>query len=476
VITQNTKKNVISSTSLRGTKQSLTTEEDCRVAMASRNDVVKGHFNVAIIGAGPAGIMAAIAAAEKGAGVVLIEKNEAVGRKILATGNGRCNLTNSNIDISRYHGSDLSFVSKVLGSFDQNETIKYFESIGVITKEEALGRIFPRTNQAISVVDALTARLKALDVTIKTGFTVKSITNPSLSSPASQIKYDKLTGDLDSRLRGNDSDFWNITDGNTNIFTADKIILTTGGKAAHQFGSSGDGLFWAKNLGHTVIPIHAALVPLETEEEWVKELMGIKLNTQASLSSNGKLLRSRTGDVIFTHFGISGPAAMGLAREVDPLLTAGQKVSLSLDITPELTSEKLEITLINLTSLDGKKMIKSILSGLVPKNLVPRILMLASINSEIKAAELSKSQRLAIIETIKSFPLTVSKVRPLKEAQVTAGGVSTTEVGETLESKIVPNLYFAGEILDVDGDSGGFNLQWAWSSGKLAGQSAASQN
>jgi len=401
------------------------------------------HFDVAVIGAGPAGIMAAISAAKAGAKVVLLEKNEIIGRKILATGNGRCNISNTNIAKDRYHSEDVLSATSILTTFD---AVTYFEGIGVLLKEEDRGRLFPRTNQASTVVDALRAELARLAVATKTSFTVKAI------------------------LPGKP---WHILGESKDEITAASVILTTGGRAAHQLGSSGDGLFWAKNLTHVITPIHAALVPLETEEAWVKDIMGIRLHSHVRLLADNQEILTREGDIIFTHFGISGPAAMGLAREVDPLLEKGKVVTVSIDLVPDLSEERLDSTLATLASTDGKKQVKSILAGLVPKNLIPQIMTMSGISTEQKAAETSKKQRQSLIQTIKNFKLTIKKVRPLKEAQVTAGGIAMTEVTAALESKKSPGLYFAGEILDVDGDSGGFNLQWAWASGTIAGESAA---
>lgn len=404
------------------------------------------HYDVAIVGAGPAGIMAAIFAAKTGAQVALFEKNEKIGRKILATGNGRCNLTNRNITLNRYHGNDVSFVAPILANFDQLETMKFFESIGVLLKQEDSGRIFPRTNQASSVVDALEAQLISKNVGIFTNFTVKKI------EPGKH---------------------WQITSENSQKITANRLILATGGKAAHMFGSSGDGLFWAHNFGHTIIPIHAALVPLETVEESVQDIMGIKLFSQVRLLADTKEIARREGDIIFTHFGLSGPAVMGLAREVGPLLSANKKVEIAIDAAPELSADRLDEIIIDLAKANGGKSIKSLLAGLLPKNLIPHILTATKIDENTKAAEISRKERHTIINTLKNFCFTIKKVRPLKEAQVTAGGIATSEVTLNLESKIIPGLYFAGEILDIDGDSGGFNLQWAWSSGKVAGEAAA---
>ena len=401
-------------------------------------------FDIAIIGAGPSGIMAAISAAAQGARVVLIEKNEKIGRKILATGNGRCNLTNIHIDVSRYHGADSNFVKAVFEQFDQKQTMAFFESIGVILKEEDRGRIFPRTNQATTVVHALKQRLDELRVTLCTNSCVK--------------KIEKKNNWLISL--GNDRNVW-----------AKKLILTTGGKAAYQFGSSGDGLFWSKNFKHTIQPIYAALVPVETTETWPKEIQGIKLETRVRVIKNNQIISEKTGDLLFTHYGLSGPAIMGVARDVADNPTFSH---LKVDFLPEINEQNLLQKINNLFEDNGSKSIINNLLGFIPKNLLSQLLQIQNINPNKKSAEVDKRQRINIVETLKSLSLHVSKLRPLKEAQVTRGGITTAEVdNKTLESSLVPDLFFAGEILDIDGDSGGFNLQWAWSSGFVSGLHAA---
>lgn len=399
-------------------------------------------YDVAIIGAGPAGIMAAITAAKRGNEVLLIEKNEVLGRKILATGNGRCNLTNKNITTDRYHGSNELFIQTILEKYDQFQTISFFENLGVALKEEAKGRIFPRSNQASTIVEALKHALLDSGVIIKTGTTVKNITN-------------------------DDEFLIALEDGET--ISTKKLILATGGKAAFQFGSSGDGIFWAKNLGHKIVPIYAALVPLETEESWVKDVQGIKLEAKLTSKINDEKIKETWGDLIFTHFGISGPAAMSQGGAISPLV-ADKKVKIEIDLYPELSDKDLDAKVENLLNLNSKKTIKNSLTGLFPASIVPIILNESGINQEKKSSEVSKIQRKEIVKTIKHLTLNIKKVRPLKEAQVSRGGIDTTEINpENLESKLVKNLYFAGEILDVDADSGGFNLQWAWSSGHIAG-------
>lgn len=403
-------------------------------------------YDVAIIGAGPAGIMSAISARRNGSSVILIEKNDAIGRKILATGNGRCNITNRFAKVENYHGSNPEFIRTVLSAFDQHETMKFFEELGLILKEEDRGRMFPRTNQASSVVDILAHELEKLKVEIK------------LNSEVKKIEKDES---------------WKITLSNSEVINSEKLILTTGGKAAHQFGSSGDGLFWSKNLGISIEQIYASLVPVETKEEWVKQIQGLKVDAQATFFVDDEIVSQRSGDLIFTHYGLSGPAIMSQSRFIAPYVD-NKDVRVELDFMKDNTAKDLDEMLSKIFNAAGHKTIKSALVGMVPTNLIAVILDEADIFDTKKVAEISKVERSAIVRNLKSLTFHIAKLRPLKEAQVTRGGISTDEVDpNTLESKKVKDLFFAGEILDVDGDSGGFNLQWAWSSGYLSGTQAA---
>jgi len=403
-------------------------------------------YDVAIIGAGPAGIMAAITAKQNVASVILIEKNDAIGRKILATGNGRCNITNKSISPKNYHGSNQEFISSVLSTFDQDKTIKFFEDLGLILKEEDRGRMFPRTNQASSVVEILNHELDRLKVEIKLNGEVKRIES---------------------------KDGWEILLADGSIIKSDKLILTTGGRAAFQFGSSGDGLFWSRNLGIKIEDIYAALVPVETKEEWVKEVQGLKAEAEAKFFVDGEQVSKRSGDLIFTHYGLSGPAIMSQARFVAPFVE-NNAVTVKLDFMKDHTEKQLDEMIAKMFNASGAKSVKNALVGLVPAKLIPIILREANIEEMRNAAEISKNQRNDIVQNLKSLTLNITKIRPLKEAQTTRGGISADEMtADTLESKKFKGLYFAGEIMDVDGDSGGYNLQWAWSSGFLAGKSAS---
>lgn len=400
-------------------------------------------YDVAIIGAGPSGIMAAITAARNGKQVLLLEKNPAIGRKILATGNGRCNITNKKVTVNNFHGGTPEFTSSILNNFSNIKTIDFFENLGLVLKEEDRGRMFPRTNQAKSVVEILEHELKNSNVDVQTSTEIKSI-NKNID--------------------------WTLEAADGKIFNSDKLILTTGGKASHQFGSSGDGIFWAMKLGHKIVPIFAALVPVEVKEEWVKRIQGIKVEAKASFYADNNLVSERAGDLIFTHYGLSGPAIMSQSREIAPLLD--QKVEVKIDFITDKTANELDELIRKIFENNGAKTTKNALTGLIPMNLIPVILDQSYVSDDLKCAGVSKNQRAEIVKNLKSLTFNVTKIRPLKEAQVTRGGVSVNEVNDNLESKIVPNLFFAGEMLDIDGDSGGFNLQWAWSSGHLAGDSA----
>jgi hypothetical protein len=387
--------------------------------------------------------------------VALIDRNPQLGRKLLATGNGRCNLTNSQLSIERYHGADPRFIEAVLGRFDQRATMSFFEDLGLLLKEEDGGRVFPRTNQASSVVEVLRQALAERKVDLLPESLVVDIQKPSR---------------------------WVISLNDGHAVHSDKLIIATGGKAAHQFGSTGDGYQWAKKLGHSITPYHAALVPVETVEQWPAECQGVKVEARVWATGGGESTAPTTGDVLFTDYGVSGPAVMSQARGIAVMLKTAAP-TLHIDLFPDFTAQELPkvIPLHSGGARGGSggqhptsplfrggqggfsRTAADALAGLLPSGLIPIVLRLAGSADAGSLAGL-----------LKDLTLTVSKLRPYKEAQVTTGGVSTDEVApETLESRLVPSLYFAGEVLDCDGDSGGFNLQWAWSSGYVAGLAAS---
>jgi hypothetical protein len=407
-------------------------------------------YDIAIIGAGPAGIMASLFAAKNGAKVVLIEKNDIIGRKILATGNGRCNLTNKFVNVTSYHGDNPSFVEPIFSQFGSGQTVAFFESLGVVIKEEDRGRIFPRTNQASTIVQALGHELSENMVTVMVRSIVKN------------IERDKL---------------WQIDIEDNNQLLAKSLILTTGGKAAFQFGSSGDGLFWAKKLGHTIEPLYAALVPIETAESWPATIQGLKVEARIKAFYKDNLLAEKTGDLLFTHYGLSGPAVMSLSGNfADKADDKQNNVRLEIDFFPETGTRELHEKINSIFQSNGAKTALNNLRGMIAQNLLELILNNMSLNKDKKSAEFSNAEIGNIIKAFKSTVLHLKKLRPLKEAQVTRGGICLKEIeNNTLESKKIQNLFFAGEIIDIDGDSGGFNLQWAWSSGYVAGSHASNQ-
>ncbi|MEN6355664.1 MAG: NAD(P)/FAD-dependent oxidoreductase [Armatimonadota bacterium] len=398
--------------------------------------------DVAIIGAGPAGIMASITAAHNGKRVVLIEKNPQIGRKLLSTGNGRCNLTNKDITVDRYHGAAPTFIETVINQFDQYATMDFFQDLGLVLKEEDSGRIFPRTNQASSVVDVLQQSL------------VRSRVDVLCDSQVAEIERSAV---------------WKISLTNGKQFESDEVVIATGGRAAHHLGSTGDGLHWAKKLGHSLTSTYAALVPVETVEIWPKDVQGVKVEACVWATSGNKTISESSGDLLFTSYGVSGPTVMAQAGVIAPLLKTSQ-VMLHIDLFPDMTEDHLDQIVLHVFQNGGKRAVKDSLVGLLPGRMIPVILRFAGIGELERSGDISKRKRLDVVRNIKDITLTVSKLRPLKEAQVTAGGVNTEEIdAQSLQSKLVCGLYFAGEIIDVDGDSGGFNLQWAWSSGHVAG-------
>ena len=400
-------------------------------------------YDVTIIGAGAAGMMAAITASGNGKRVALIDKNPQLGRKLLATGNGRCNLTNSVVTLDCYHGANPEFIETVLSQFDQHATLEFFQDLGLVVKEESGGRVFPRTNQASSVVEVLKQHLNKVDVMLE----------------AEVVGIER-------------SSLWKTSLKSGKILQSDKLIIATGGRAAFYLGSTGDGLYWAKKLGHSLTPIHAALVPIEIVEQWPKDIQGIKVEAGVWATCGNDKICESAGDVLFTSYGVSGPAIMAQARSVAPLLQTSE-VLLHIDLFPDMAQDQLDRTVLRVFGSDGRKMLRDALVGLLPSGMIPVILRLTGLAETERIAAITKSKRLEIVRTLKDLTLTVLKLRPLKEAQVTAGGINSEEIDpQSLQSRLVKGLYFAGEMLDVDGDSGGYNLQWAWSSGYVAGKLA----
>ena len=406
---------------------------------------------IIVIGGGPAGMMSAIRAAENGAQVILFEKNNRLGRKLSITGKGRCNLTNAtdNQEIIKNIPGNGKFLHSALKNFTSEDTINFFESLGLETKIERGNRVFPASDNAADVIDVLSRKLHDLNVKINLNSTVENIITD------------------DKKILG--------VEVNGRFFDAEAVILATGGMSYPATGSTGDGLKFAKNLGHYVTDIFPALVPLEVEEDFVKDLQGLSLkNVRVTLLTDDEFLDEIFGEMLFTHFGVSGPIILTISRQASKLLHDKIFVELQINLKPALTPEQLDARILRDFEKFKGKLIKNAIVDHLPQKLIPVILDLAYIDENKKVDDITRIERQNLVEKLRALPLTVTGTRPLDEAIVTAGGVSTREINpKTMESKIIESLFIVGEVVDVDGNTGGFNLQAAWAMGNAAGKFAA---
>ncbi|NQS75522.1 MAG: NAD(P)/FAD-dependent oxidoreductase [Peptococcaceae bacterium] len=404
---------------------------------------------VAVIGGGAAGIMAAIAASYQGAEVTILEKNPRVGRKILATGNGRCNLTNVNLGTVNYHGGNPAFIHSVLERFSVKKTIDFFEQLGVAHKIEKGGKVFPFSDQASSVLDVLRYELDRVGVQVLCGAAVNNI----------KIK--------------NGSFLIEFQDGEK--FNADRVILASGGKAAPNLGSNGGGYALAKNLGHSIVEPFPALVQLKLAAEFLKQIKGIKFDGDAEIIVENRVVGKASGEILFTEYGASGPPVLALSRKAGECLQKGKAAWLKLVLINTYSRDRLEHYLIKRFSDNPEKELAFNFVGFINKRLVPVMLRGAGISDVRKpAGQVSPAERDRILHLLQDWRFPIKGTTSWPAAQVTAGGINVKEIHpNTMESKILPKLFFAGEVIDVDGDCGGYNLQWAWSSGFVAGWSSA---
>ena len=410
-------------------------------------------YNIAVVGAGPAGCMAAIRASQLHQKVILIERNDAMGKKLLLTGNGRCNITNSAPPevFIRSFGEQGRFLKPAFFAFCNNRLIEFFNAYGLNFKTEEMGRVFPVTDQAASVVHVLGKCLSDHKVTIL--FRARVV-----------------------RVERNDGLFQlQITGGHNTNICARRVIVATGGVSYKQTGSSGDGFRIAQALGHTVVDLRPALVPLRIQEPWIKQLQGLSLKDARLIKRcSEKKVVSLRGELLFTHFGISGPLALDLSSTVVAALSENPCTMLYLDLHPDVSHEELHARLLSECSLGGKRQIKSVIRLFLAQRMVPVFLQLLDMDGDKRAHHIAKQERLRIAELLKHLPLMVTGSLPIDRAMVTNGGITTQEINaKTMESRLVPGLYFAGEIIDGCGKSGGFNLQQAFSTGYLAGEKAS---
>lgn len=407
--------------------------------------------DIAVVGAGPAGMLAAIRAAALEKRVVLIERNKTPGRKLLLTGQGRCNLTNTS-DIETFiaqFGRQGGFFRPAFSAFFHRELMNFFQERGLALKAERQGRVFPVTDAAGSIVQVLKQYLAE--------HKVRLWSNRRLVHLGCQGGLFQLEMEDKERL------------------AAHKVILATGGASYQATGSSGDGFRLAEKLGHTVVPLKPALVPLKTKEQWVKKVQGLALKNIRLIFKYGQTkITSEIGEMMFTHFGISGPLVLDLSGRIVAALEAHKEIELWIDLKPALTAQQLDSRLLKEFSAGRKMQLKNLLKGFLPKRLIGVFLELAAVAPQKLVNQLSRKERQAVAGLFKGLPLTITGALALEEAMVTNGGISTAEINpRTMESKLVPGLYFAGEIIDGCAPSGGYNLQQAFSTGYLAGEKAA---
>jgi predicted Rossmann fold flavoprotein len=408
--------------------------------------VISAGWDVIVLGAGAAGLMAAIHAAERGRHTLLLEKNRKPGVKILMSGGTRCNITQNcdNRGIVAAYGPPGKFLHSPLAALSVRDTVAFFEAEGVPTKVEETGKTFPVSNKALDVLDALLRRLRRSGATL------------ALGEPATDVRKPGGHFEITTPQR---------------LLTAPRIILTTGGQSYPGSGTRGDGYGFAAKFGHTIVPPKPALVPLTVRADWVGELRGVTLDdVKVTVLEANKSLMSRRGGFLFAHFGLSGPAPLDVSKAVSRHPQPGT-LELELDFLPSRAEQELDDYLRTESLASGKKQLAIVLSELLPRRLCDTLLALISQPIERKAAGLSKVDRQKLVQAVKHLRLPVRGTLGFEKAEVTSGGVSLDEVdSRTMESKLCPGLFLAGEVLDLDGPIGGYNFQAAWSTGWLAGR------
>ncbi len=409
---------------------------------------------VIVIGGGPAGIMAAGIAAKNGSEVLLLEKNEKLGKKILISGKGRCNITNdTDIEglIENTPGNG-NFLYSAFYTFSNYDVISFFNERGLETKVERGGRVFPVSDKAQDVMKCLLDFLREAGVEIRSSCTVKEIL-----SDASGVKGVKLS--------------------DNSVLEADNVVLAVGGMSYPGTGSTGDGYAMAKKLGHTITPLKPSLVPLICKEKWIPELQGLSLkNIEVHFrNTKNKTLYTDFGEMLFTHYGVSGPVILSASRHL--LDYDFKDITLSIDLKPALSNEKLDERIQRDFDKYSRKQFKNSLDDLLPQKMIPVIIKLSGILPDKPVNQITRDERKQLVLLLKNLETTICGARPIKEAIVTAGGIKTTEINpSTMESKLVKGLYFAGEIIDLDAYTGGFNLTIAFSTGYLAGMNCANKD
>ena len=406
--------------------------------------------NVIIIGGGAAGMMAAITAASNGHKVTLYEKNEKLGKKLFITGKGRCNFTNAGDaeDIFNSVVTNKKFLYSAFNGFSNYDTMGFFDELGLKFKVERGNRVFPESDHSSDVIGVLSRRMKQLGVDVELNTQVEEIITQD-----GRFKAVKLV-DAYNKKR---------------MVSSDKLIIATGGNSYQSTGSNGDGYRFAKTLGHEVTPILPALVPFIVKEEWERDLQGLSLkNVNVTIYDDKKIIYSDFGEMLFTHFGVSGPTVLSASSYAAKIIK-NRPLKLVIDLKPALDEQQLDERILRDFEEFKNKSFKNSLDKLLPKKMIPVIVELSNINPDKKIHDITKQERAGLVNLIKNLTLTLTGLRGFNEAIITQGGVSVKQINPTtMESKLVKNVFFAGEVIDVDAVTGGFNLQIAWSTAYAA--------
>ncbi|HKM32985.1 MAG TPA: NAD(P)/FAD-dependent oxidoreductase [Oscillospiraceae bacterium] len=404
--------------------------------------------DVIIIGGGAAGMLAGITCAQQGKSVLILDKNERLGRKLLITGKGRCNITNNcqRDELFKNIPHNPKFLYSAFSQFTPLDAIDFFESLGVATKTERGNRVFPVSDKAVEVVDALVKTLNKYGV-------------KTVRAKAEGLKLE------DGQIKG-------VLCADNIIYNAKSVIIATGGRSYPLTGSTGDGYALAMQAGHTVADVSPSLVPIVTLEKWCADAMGLSLKNVTlkviDNSKNKRIVFEELGEMLFTHFGVSGPLVLSASAHMEEL--ESNRYSLEIDLKPALDEQTLDKRLLREIATYSNRDFSNLLGSLLPQKLIAVVVELSGINGDTKANSITREQRATLCKLLKSLPLSVKAFRPIEEAIVTRGGVSTVEIDpKTMESKLTKGLFFAGEVIDVDAYTGGFNLQIAFSTGFLAG-------
>lgn len=405
-------------------------------------------FDALVVGGGPAGIMASVVAAQKGKSILLMEKNNCLAKKLLISGKGRCNLTNAIEDIEeflRHFSASGQFLRNAFFQFFNQDLMKFFQSEGLKLKVEQGRRVFPESDKSRDVVEVLLKKLKKTKV---------------------EILMNTQVADLKNR-----GDFFEAITKDKHIYRASKVVLATGGASYPQTGSDGYGLKIASRLGHRIIQPRPGLVAINLEGKLHKCWQAVELkNVECRAESEGKIIDSNFGEMLFTHFGVSGPIILDLSAKIYDTINQGKTVFLRIDFKPALTIKKLNLRLQREFLKHSNKQISNVMKELLPRRIIDGFLKSIPIRSDRRANQISRQERLELVKKLKSFSFKVHSVRSIKEAIITRGGVSTLEIDpKSMESRLIKGLYFAGELIDIDAQTGGYNMQAAFSTGYICG-------